>query len=272
MAFVHFTARVGAALLFACTLYPSPSQAQATAAAPAWQGFLKRSTIERVQISPDGTRLAVAERADDRTFVTIRDAATLALQTRFDPGEGGEVHTLRWIDDARFLVSANAVVKKYNVAFNDPRVAIIRSDGKGRYMVPAGFLATIEGDPDHLLVTRCTRWEDGNCFDAVHKVEIGHTTRMGDPIITAPDRDSVLFSDRFGNVRFAASIDDEENTRLHAHVGDEKGWTLINESEKSGVDAWPIGVDLDGRSGFLRANRPSGPDVIERYDFATSAR
>ena len=275
MSFVQSTARATvAALLFGCALHAGPSLAQAPAAAapPSWQAFLKRSTIERVQISPDGTRLAVAERADDRTFVTIRDAKSLALLTRFDPGDGGEIHTLRWLDDARFLVSANAVVKRYNVAFNDPVMAIVQSDGKGRYMVPAGFLATIDGDPDHLLVTRCTNWGEGGCFNAVHKVEIGHTNRVGDPMITAPDRDAVLFSDRHGNVRFAASVDDKANTKLHAHVGDAKGWTLVNDSEKSGVNVWPIGVDRDGASGFVRAERTSGPDVVERYEFATGTR
>lgn len=272
MSFVQHAARFAvAAMLFACPLHASQAQAPA-AVQPAWQVFLKRSTIERVQISPDGTRLAVAERADDRTFVTIRDAKTLAMRTRFDSGEGGEIHTLRWLDDARFLVSANAVVKKYNVAFNNPVMTIVQSDGKGRYMVPAGFLATIDGDPDHLLVTRCTNWGKGGCFDGVHKVEIGHTTRMGDPIITAPDRDSVLFSDRHGNVRFAASVDEEADTKLHAHVGDEKGWTLVNDSEKTGVNVAPIGVDIGGASGFLRAERPSGPDVVERYEFATGKR
>lgn len=272
MSFVQLAARFAvAAMLFACPLHTSQAQAPA-AVQPAWQVFLKRSTIERVQISPDGTRLAVAERADDRTFVTIRDAKTLAMRTRFDSGEGGEIHTLRWLDDARFLVSANAVVKKYNVAFNNPVMTIVQSDGKGRYMVPAGFLATIDGDPDHLLVTRCTNWGKGGCFDGVHKVEIGHTTRMGDPIITAPDRDSVLFSDRHGNVRFAASVDEEADTKLHAHVGDEKGWTLVNDSEKTGVNVAPIGVDIGGASGFLRAERPSGPDVVERYEFATGKR
>ena len=263
-----------AALLLTCSLHASPAQAAEPAAAPppAWAQYLKRGTIERVQISPDGTRLAVAERADDRTFVTIRDIKTLVLQTRFDPGDGGEVNTLRWLDDTRFLVSANAVVARYGVAFNDGAMAIVQSDGKGRYMLPAGFLATIDGDPDHLLVTRCTHWGEGGCYDAVHKVEIGHTTRMGDPIITAPDRDSVLFSDRFGNVRFAASVDDKANTKLHAHVGDEKGWTLINDSEKSGVNVWPVGVDRDGKTGFLRAERTSGPDVVERYEFTTGKR
>lgn len=261
------------ALLAVGVTQATGAQAAETASPPApWQAFLKRATIENVQLSPDGTRLIVAERADDRTFVSIRDVKTLALVNRFDPGDGGEIHTLRWLDDARFLVSANAVRKKYNVAFNEPVMAIIQANGKGRYMVPANFLATIDGDPDHLLVTQCTNWGDGGCFDAVHKVEIGHTNRIGDAIITAPDRDSVLFSDRFGNVRFASSVDEQADTKLHAHVGDEKGWTLINDSEDSGVDVWPIGVDRDGASGFLQAERAEGPDVVERYEFATGKR
>ncbi|WP_203322964.1 hypothetical protein [Pseudoxanthomonas beigongshangi] len=239
---------------------------------PAWLAFLKRPTIENVQISPDGTRLAVAERADDRTFVTIRETKTLTLLTRFNPGDGGEIHTLRWLDDTRFLVSANAVMARYNLAINKPVMAIVQSDGKGRYMVPANFLATIDGDPDHLLVTQCTNWGEGGCFDAVHKVEIGHTNRIGDAIITAPDRDSVLFPDRRGNVRFATSVDDKADTKLHAHIGEDKGWTLVNDSKESGVDVWAIGVDRDGASGFLQAERSSGPDVIERYDFATGKR
>lgn len=274
MPFVQSTARAwGAVMLFVYALYAGPLHADGSVAAtPAWPDFLKRSAIENVQISPDGTRLAVAERADDRTFVTIRDTKTLALLLRFDPGDGGEIHTLRWLDDARFLVSANAVVSTYNVAFNDPVMAIVQADGKGRYMVPANFLATIDGDPEHLLVTRCTNWGEGGCFDAVHKVEIGHTRRIGEPIITAPDRDSVLFSDRHGNVRFAASVDNEANTKLHAHVGDAKGWTLINDSETSGAHVWPIGVDSDGASGFVQAEQASGPDAIERYEFATGKR
>lgn len=276
MSFIQSKAQAFVAMAMVVIACAAPAGAlragEPAASSPAWLAFLKRPTIENVQISPDGTRLAVAERADDRTFVSIRDTRTLALLTRFDPGDGGEIHTLRWLDDARFLVSANAVLERYNLALNKPVMAIVRSDGKGRYMVPANFLATIDDDPDHLLVTQCTNWGEGGCFDAVHKVEIGHTNRVGDPIITAPDRDSVLFPDRRGNVRFAASVDDKADTKLHAHIGDDKGWTLVNDSRESGVDVWAIGVDRDGASGFLQAERPSGPDVIERYDFATGKR
>lgn len=239
---------------------------------PAWQVYLKRASIERVQISPDGMRLAVAERSDDRTVITIRDAKTLAVEKRFDPGDGGEIRTLRWLDNDRFLVAANAVVKKYNVAFNNPAMAILQRDGSGRYMLPENFLATIDGDPSHLLVTRCTNWGKGGCFDAVHKVEIGHSTRLGDAVVTAPDRDSALYSDRKGNVRFAASVDDKSNTKLHAHRSDESGWTLVNDSEKSGLTVWPVGIDKDGAFAFAVAERADGPAVVERYDFATGAR
>lgn len=271
MLFFQSTARaLAATLFFASAMYGSSVLAGEPVVA--WQRFLKRPTIENVQISPDGARLAIAERADDRTFVTIRDIKTLALLIRFDPGDSGEIHTLRWLDDKRLLVSANAVRKQYNVALNDPVMAIIQADGKGRYMVPANFLATIDGDPQHLLVTRCTNWGEGGCFDAVHKVEIGHTNRIGDPIITAPDRDSILFSDHRGNVRFAASVNEQADTKLNVHLGDGKSWTLLNDSAKSGVDVWPIGVDNDGASGFLQAERPSGPDVVERYEFSTGRR
>jgi dienelactone hydrolase len=271
MSSILSTARaMAAALLLACA---SLSYAQSPATPqPAWHAFLKRASIEQLKISPDGTRLALAERADDRTFVTIRDVKSLQVLTRFDPGDNGEVHALRWIDDARFLVSANAVLEKYGVAGNSPVMAIINSNGKGRYMLPAGFLATIDGDPEHLLVTRCTDYGKGGCVDAVHKVVIGHTKGMGDELIRAPDRESELFSDRFGNVRFAASVDDKAYTKLHAHVDAATGWTLVNDSEKTHLDVWPIGVDADGKSGFLQAERERGPDVVERYEFATGKR
>ena len=262
------TARaIAAVMLFACAM-----QAAAQTAQPNWQDYLRRSTIERVQLSPDGTRLAVAERVEGHTDVVIRDATTLVAQTRLTSSIGGEIHTLRWLDEDRLLVSSNAVNARYNVAFNDPVMAIIRRVGKNPYVLPANFLATIDGDPQHLLVTKCTNYGSGGCYDAVHKVEIGHLVRMGDVIITAPDRDSSLYSDRHGTVRFAASVDEKANSKVHAHSEGSNGWTLINDSEKSGLTVSPIGIDTDGKTAFLIAERASGPSVVERYDFATGTR
>jgi dipeptidyl aminopeptidase/acylaminoacyl peptidase len=272
MPFASSTARATlAALLVACAAQVGVADAQ-TAAAPAWQTFLKRANIERVQISPNGMRIAVAQRAEGRTLITIRNAATMEVEKSFDPGEGGEIETLRWLDDERLLVAASAQSKKYGVALYDPVMAIIRRDGTDRYVLPASFMATIDGDPNHLLVSRCTNIGWTGCHDAVHKVEIGHTSRMGEAIVTAPDPDSGLYADRKGNVRFAASTDDKANTKLYARTVEQKDWTLVNDSEKSGLTVWPIGIDADGTSAFVLAERTSGPSVVERYEFATGKR
>jgi dipeptidyl aminopeptidase/acylaminoacyl peptidase len=269
---VSSTARATlAALLFACTMQAAPD-AHAQTAAPGWQAFLQRSNIESVQLSPDGMRIAVAQRAEDRTLITIRNAASMAVEKSFDPGQNGEIDTLRWLDDERLLVAASAQSKKYGVSLYDPVMAIVRRDGGDRYVLPASFLATIDSDPNHLLVLRCTNLGWDGCHAAVHKVEIGHTSRMGEPIVTAPDRDSALFADRKGNVRFAASVDEKSNTKLHARAVDAKEWTLVSDSEKSGLVVWPIGIDADGTSAFVLAERASGPSVVERYEFATGKR
>ena len=256
--------RAVAALL--CVAFAGAAPAQA------WQDYLKRPQFERVQVSPDGTRLAIAQRAEGRTVIAVRDAATLKLEKVFDPGERGEVHTLRWVDDQRFLVSANAADRKYNVAMAPPAMAVIARDGTPPQVLPANFLAVIEGDPEHLLVTQCKAWHMGACIDAVHKVRIGQLERLGEKIIDAPDRWSELFADRAGNVRFAMSIDDKANTRLHALSASDSTWKLVNDSEQTGLNVWPLGVDASGAFAFVEAERATGPSVVERYDFAKHTR
>jgi dipeptidyl aminopeptidase/acylaminoacyl peptidase len=271
MGFHECAARVGAAaLLMASVLQAGTALAQTQA--PAWQDYLKRPSIERVQISPDGQRLAVAERVGDSTTITVRNAQTFAIERRFDSGSGGEIHALRWLDDERMLVAANKVYKKYNIALNDPVMAIVSRDGKSRQLLPANFLAVIDGDPDHLLVAKCTNWGEGGCVDAVHKVEIGHLARLGEKIIDAPDRDSALHADRQGNVRFAVAVDDKGHSKLHAHSSKDKAWVLVNDSEKSNLHVVPLGVDARGDFAFIESEQEQGPSVVERYDFATGTR
>lgn len=251
-------------------------------AAPKWQDYLKRPSVENVQISPDGTHLAVAQRSDTgvgegndaqaRTVLTIRNAATLAVESRMDSGANGEIDELRWIDDERLLVSVNRLNTTYNVAFQDAVMAIVSRDGRSRFVLPASFLATIEGDPNHLLVARC-KWGKDGCVQSVNKVEIGHTKGDGEAITRAPDDDSILWADGAGHVRFAASADKKANTRLQAHTGDGQGtWTLLNDSEKSGVESWPLGVDPTGTFAYIETGQKTGPSAVERYEFATNTR
>jgi dipeptidyl aminopeptidase/acylaminoacyl peptidase len=247
-------------------------QSASPQASPTWQDYLKRSLFERVQLSPDGKRLAVAQRDGQSTIVTIRDAATLEAVKRFETGEDGEINRLSWIDDKRILVAVSRLNEQYGVSFYAPKLAIITVDDFSRYVLPDSFLSTIDGDPDHLLVTRCADWGNGGCIGAVHKVAIGRTYRKGEKIIDAPDRDANLIADRHGHVRFAIGVDDKGYSKLHAHKGDAAGWTLVNDSAQSKLHVFPLGVDAGGAFAYLEAERETGTSVVERYEFATGTR
>lgn len=244
----------------------------ARAAEPDWSTFLRRPAIERIQISPDGHRLAIAERIDNSTIISVRDADTLAVERTFDPGARGEISTVRWLDDDRLLVGATRITNRYEVAFYDPILLVVQRDGSGKQQLPGNFLATIDGDPEHLLVYDCRGSDGDGCLDQVRRVEVDHLARSGALVVQAPDSDSTLSADRRGNVRFAFSVDDAGFSTLQAYHGADAGWKVLNSEKTSGVDVGVLGIDPDGTHAWLQSERASGTDVVERYDMATAER
>lgn len=238
---------------------------------PAWAGYLDRDAIEDIQISPSGRYLALAEHTEDGTIITIRDRATLEVQSSINPGTDGEVSDLRWLSDDRLLVGANRLNPVYRVSLADPVMYIVDLVAKTKYNLPANFVATIDGDRDHLLVSVC-HWDDGGCVPRVHRAEIGHLSRLGDPIISGPEGRTRLWTDQQGNVRFAVAWDDESNGKLWVHRDAGEPWTLVNDGKASGTDSVPLGLDGDGKSAFLFTERKQGPGVVERYDIASGGR
>lgn len=253
-------------LVLACGL-PSEGRAEGD-----WRDHLRRSVIETIKLSPDGNHLAIAERGDTGTVVVVRDRRTLQESVRFNPGKLGEVAVVKWIDNDRLVIGANRADSRYKVALIEPALYIVGRDGRSKARMPANFLATIDGDPEHLLVTRCSYAGGDGCIDQVHKVEVGHTTRTGDLVIAAPDARSELVADRKGEVRFAISWNDESQSRLHVHRKTGEGWTLVNDAAKSGVDSLPLGIDADGRHAFLLTERMQGPSMVERFAIADGKR
>lgn len=246
--------------------------APGASAQQAWSDYLRRDAVENIQISPSGKHLALAERHDDGTVVVIRDTATLLVQGMVDPGNHGEISDLKWLDDDRLLVGANRADTRYQVALVEPAMYIVNRNDNSRYRLPANFVATIDGDSAHLLVSTCGHWEDGGCVPAIHRAEIGHLSRLGDPLISAPDTHSTLWTDQQGHVRFAVAWDDRSDSKLWVHRDGHAPWTLVNDSSESGIDSLPLGMDRSGMQAYLATERKSGVGVIERYDIASGQR
>jgi len=234
--------------------------------------LLRRAEFEQVQISPNGKLLAIAQRKTDRTIVTISDRQTLAVIRKLDPRENAEVETLKWLDDERLLVGANYVNGLYGVAFTDPTLFIVRVDGTEAYQLPANFVSTIDGDPDHILVSRCGKWVEDDCILEIHTAELRKRLKQSEFLLAAPDSHSWVLTDKKGKARFAVGRYKDGTSKTWTRAVDDKSWTLINDESKTRLEVWPAGMTADGSFGFVISERSEGTSAVERIDFGTGKR
>lgn len=250
----------------------SPASALAVAdAPPSMDALLKRAQYEKVQISPDGRLLAIAHRVDDGTHVTVLRRSDNQPVTQVDTGERGEVSALRWLGSSQLLIASNRSLGPYWSPVANPRLFLLDINKKRPKILPANFIGTIDGDEEHILVRTCEVFEHGDCVFRVRRLATDHLNDLGDIIAQAPMANADFLVDHAGTVRFAWSWTNQARGRLYVRQG--KGqWTLLNDSDVSHVDVLPLGISRDNRSAFLDTERTDGPDVIERYDFATGER
>ena len=74
------------------------------------------------------------------------------------------------------------------------------------------------------------------------------------------------------NGGFAIDWQDDGTSKTYIRSGASNEWLLLNDSAKTLLELVPIAVSRDGVSGFLQSQRKTGPDVVERYEFATGKR
>lgn len=277
MSDIHMTATARLAPLLAlalvCACIAPQASAESLKADARTQALLRRAEFEQIVVSPNGELIAIASRGDTGSYVTINRVDDLKAFRRIDPGKNGEIDTLRWLDDKRVIVGANQSSTLFGMPLLPPSLFIVDVAPGGEIVeLPANFVATIEGDPDHLLVARCTKWVDGDCVLEIRKAQTNHVWRGGEPVVMAPDSHSWLLPDDQGRVRFAMGWNKEGRSHTWVLGGDGKTWQTVNDEVKSGLSVWPEGVEADGKHGILIAERASGTNVVERYDFATGQR
>jgi len=265
------------AWLLAGLLSPGPAAAKELIADSTTQLLLRPAEFQQVEISPDGSLLAIERYAATGSMVTIHRRDTMAVVAGIDPGKGGRIGTMQWLDNARLIVSTTRPSELYGVSFREPVLFIVGADGKDMFQLPGNFVATIDGDSDHLLVSKCgTGDADGDdegegCVPEIRRADINRLRRVGELVVAGP-QGSTLLTDRKGNVRFAMKWEDDGTSKAYVHTGAESGWTVINDGAKTGLEVIPLGVARDGKGGYLQSQRKKGPDTIEHYDFATGKR
>jgi dipeptidyl aminopeptidase/acylaminoacyl peptidase len=236
--------------------------------------LLKPAEVTQVVVSPDGQRVAIARKKDKTILVTVNSFPDLKVLRTIQPGNVGAIQTVRWLDDARLVVGTDAAISidGTGITFAMPSMFIVPVAGGRATQMPMNFVATIDGDPEHLLVSSCTRMVDGDCVMEVRKVGTAPGAGAGELVVEAPDSHSILMSDDLGHVRFAVGWSKDGRSRTWVNDPMGKAWSLINDESRTGLSVYPMGVAADGKSGFLQSQRIEGTDAVERYDFATGQR
>lgn len=235
------------------------------------QLLLRRAEFEQFRLSPNGELIAIERRMPEGSIVSIHKRDSLEPVLSLNPGKGGEISEIFWIDDQRIVVGANRADSYFGAAMVEPKLSVIRIDGSDTFQLPGNFFSMVEGDPDHILTSRCAASSKmGVCVPEIWKADINKLRRAGELLVTGPD-DTTMLSDDLGNVRFAYGVEDDGTSR--SWVRDAAGkWSIFNDGSQTGVDVVPLSVSRDGSYGLLQSQRKKGTDVIERYDFATGTR
>jgi dipeptidyl aminopeptidase/acylaminoacyl peptidase len=104
----------------------------------------------------------------------------------------------------------------------------------------------------------------------VDKMDIYNRRRT--TVATAPVRNATFAVDNAGEVRFARGSGYDNVSKLYYREARGQDWRLVNDQAKTDVVVNALGFSQDGRTAYLLAEMPGGPDAIFAYDPATDTR
>ncbi len=244
-----------------------------SAAPPTLDELLKPAQHDLVSISPGGSYIAATfrktENKEDKMMMVIIDRKTGKPVRLLDPEERGGVARIWWANDERLFLMNSRYGRKFAQQYTEPYVLAINADGTRKRVLTSTLIDSLPDDDDSILIERCSKRTLNGCMSYIEKTD-NDGSRKGDRIVDSPDDRSFFYADNMGQVRFAYSWDDEDEQKLWLLKAGK--WEIFNDERESGIEVMPFGSSRDGAAAFMRSERKVGPDVIEKYVFATGER
>ena len=252
------------------------------------EAFLKRDKYERVKISPTGEYFAVTIPLEDRTVLAIMRRADNVITAKAMGGEHSLVDDFWWANDERVVVAMAQRLGTQDAPYATGELHAVNADGtKGMLLAsprgveddmigiggtirtmadPAVFMIDpLAGDDRNILVSSMRLTADPLTY--VTKMDIYNRRRT--MVASAPVRNASFAVDNAGEVRFARGAGYDNVSKLYYREARGQDWRLVNDQAKSGVVMWAMGFSVDGKTAYLSAEVPDGPDAIFAYDPAT---
>ncbi len=273
-----------ALLVVACAM-SAPATAQVDLDA-----YLKRDMYERVKISPTGEYLAVTVPLEDRTALVIMRRADKVITAKAMGGEHSLVDDFWWANDERVVVAMAQRLGTQDAPYATGELHAVNADGTKVMLLasPRGvddmigiggtirmtaeaavfMIDPLASDERNILVSSMRLTADPQTY--VEKMDIYNRRRT--LVASAPVRNASFAVDSAGEVRFAHGAGYDNVRKLYYREARGQDWRLVNDQSVSGIVMTASGFSVDGKTAYLTAQMPDGPDAIFAYDPATDTR
>lgn len=249
--------------------------------------YLRRDTLDRIKISPDGLHYAASVPMEDRTGMIVMRRSDKKVISSTAGVKDSVVADFWWVNNERLVLAMAETQGRqdpvyftgelFGVGLQDKEVkklfgklarpGMVQSYGADDREM-ATLIDQLPGDPDNILIaawplssTPRTRVEKLNVY-----------TGRSTVVATTPVSRASFTVDASGQVRFADGASAENHRRLYYREGDGAAWQLINDQGVSGREVSALGLSADGSVAYLQTDQQAGPDVIETMDLHTLKR
>ena len=199
--------------------------------------FAKDYQYAGAKLSPDGSKLAVAIRADGKRKLAVLNVNDFKPIGGADLGKGREVGQFYWANNERLvmqiwetvgwkaeseyrgeLFATNYDGSESEVIFgyrNSNNRTVTRLKKKESSFAWASVISVLPGDDKHILIESTPMSADGARKSTIYKLNI-YNGRLSNDKVVSPISYSSFVADRQGNVRFASGTDKNMNLKRSA--------------------------------------------------------
>lgn len=255
-------------LLLLLVLMMSCPAAIADGAPPAVADFVRQADYDLLSLSPAGDYLAARVQLKDRSTVAVLSTQDLSVVNQIGGARDTYVEDFIWVNPKRILMTFSTHVQNDAQRYMLPSLYAVDVDGANTASGNGLVIDSLAGDDDHVLMLACDGFDRGGCISEVRRVDVNRFGR-GELVARSPLRNASFLADHSGTVRWTWATDDDDLQKLYYRPDAESDWIEVNDEASSGVERVPLRFSRDGRSTYLQAQSPQGPDRIERFDVDT---
>lgn len=258
--------------------------------APSWAGLVedwsKRPDVEGAKLSPLGNYLAVLKDIDEHQTVVIFDYPSMKYRSALSYPGDYEVGRFWWANDDRIVAtivqdfSGLEVGRSYGELFamnadgskpknifgfraGDKTERLTRIPRISSERASANIIDFLDANPEEILIS-IIYWNRGysRVTEAAH-LNI-YTGKLTDKV-RPPVSNANIIADHEGNIRFAFSINDNQDTVIHQRDLKTRKWSVFSKTPYGQSGMEPLKMAFDGRI-YVSFGPDDGPAGIYLLD------